>query len=245
MAVIALLVYAGVAFWYGRMEERLQKQPPPAAGQKEDAAPPVQEEESAPVATDYDIIVTRNIFQARSGSAGYQGGLSQPEEERLEKTKLHLVLLGTVTGDTDDARAIIRDEQTKQEDLYRTGSMIQGARINKIGRGRVVLLVHDREEVLIIKDPGSGDQGGGIVLQGRARQMETVPEAPKEEIENKVPEAQPRRRISFRNAASQPTVEQPAQPPPEGGQPSPLSGESSPADPGGEKPAEDPPPQGQ
>jgi len=247
LAVIALLVYAGVAFWYGRMEERLQEQPHPSVEQKGDAAPPVQEDEaSVPVSTDYSIIAARNIFQAGAGAAGHRGALFQSDEEGLERTKLHLALLGTVTGDADDARAIIRDEQTKLEDIYRTGGTIQGARINRISRGKVILLVHGREEVLTIKDPGSSGQGGEVTQRGGTRQVEAAPESPREEIENKVPEAQPRRRISFRSAAPPPPAAgQPAQPAPEEGQPSPPGGETSSKEPDGEKPAEELPPQRQ
>jgi len=235
LVVIALLVGAGVHFWYSRVEERLLKQPANPAAQLEEAALPDQaaqpgEEAAAPAAADYGVIVTRNIFQARQESAEH-GGFLHSDEDGLEQTRLRLVLLGTVTGDSDDARAIIRDEQTKLEDLYRLGSEIQGARINRISRGKVVLSVNGRDEVLTIKDPDSDDQGGGTAApQASFRRMEMAPRevAPDGEIENKVPEAQPRRRISFRNA---PVAEQPVQP---------ASGESLPPSPGGE-----PPPPGQ
>lgn len=221
LAVIAFLVYAGVTFWYGRMEERLQGQGPPPAAQQENGAPPVREgEEPTPAAADHGIIVTRNIFQAGSASADRRGAFFQTEEEGLEETTLHLALLGTVTGSADDARAIIRDEKTKLEDLYRTGSEIQGARINRISRGKVVLLVSGREEVLIIKDPAGDDQGRGAEPRVDARRTEMAPESPAGAIENKVPEAQPRRRISFRNTpAPLPAAEQPAPPVPEEAQP--------------------------
>ena len=84
------------------------------------------------------------------------------------KPNCDLVLLGTVTGDKGVARAIIRDEKTKLEDLYQVGSEVQGAAISRISRGKVVLQVNGREEVLAIKDPENGDQD-----QGGAARMET------------------------------------------------------------------------
>ena len=240
LVVIVLLVYAGVAFWYNRMEERLRDQPHPAAEQKKDAVSTRQEAEaSAAVATDFSIIATRNIFQAGEGS-GYRGASSSADEDGLEQTRLRLVLLGTVTGGTDETRAIIRNEQTKQEDLYRVGSEIQGARINRISRGRVVLLVNGHEEVLTIRDPGSGGQEGGAdPRRVGVRSVEKAPVAISEAIENKVPEAKPRRRISVRDtAAPSPAVEQPGQPPVEEAQSQPPGGnEVAPTEPGGEKPA--------
>jgi general secretion pathway protein C len=220
LAVIALLVYAGVTFWYGRVEEQLQGQQP--AEKKEAVAPPAQEEgKPASVEADYRIILTRNIFQA--GQEAGAGGQSQANVDDLAETKLHLALLGTVTGGKDDARAIIRDEKTKLEDLYQAGSEVQGAVIGRISRGKVVLLVNGREEVLTIKDPESSDQGRSAAPRAEGRPTERAlgaQEAPAREIGNKVPEAQPRRRISFRNAGPQPPVaEEPARSAPAEGQP--------------------------
>jgi len=243
LAVIALLVYAGVTLWYGRVEERLQGQNP--AEQKEQVATPVQEQgKPAPAEGDYRVILTRNIFQA--GLEAARPGEPPPTNvEDLAETKLHLALLGTVTGGKNDARAIIRDERTKLEDLYQTGSEVQGAIVTRISRGKVVLQVNGREEVLTIKDPAGGDQ---VRQTGRAetRVQERVPEMPGREIETKVPEAQPRRRISFRNAVPPPTpVDESAKPAPEEGQAEtadrqPLpNDETPPPDAGKEKAAEE------
>jgi type II secretory pathway component PulC len=215
MAVIALLVYAGVVLWYGRVEERLQTQQP--AETQEKAAAQVQvNEESEPVANDYQVIVARNIFQAGLESGGPAGDSGQTDPDDLAETRLFLTLLGTVTGSKDDARAIIRDDKTKLEDLYQVGSQIQGAVINRITRGKVVLQVSGREEVLTIKDPESPDRGrpGSVrseaALQGRTRVVQP------QQVENKVPETMPRRRISFRNSmAPQPAAEMPVKAAPE------------------------------
>lgn len=210
LTVIALLVYAGVVLWYGRVEERLQGQNP--SEPKEKVVPPVQEQgKPAPVEGDYRIILTRNIFQAGSETA--RSGESSPTNvEDLAETKLHLALLGTVTGGKNDARAIIRDERTKLEDLYQVGSEIQGAIVSRISRGKVVLQVNGREEVLNIKDPASGDQGRSA-SRPESGVSDRAPEAPVREIETKVPEAQPRRRISFRNTVSpSPPVDESAKP---------------------------------
>ncbi len=78
LAVIALLVYAGVALWYGRVEDRLQRQEP--VKQEERAATPVQEEKQpAPAGNDYQIILTRNIFKA---------ALLNQEVDRVDHLKL-------------------------------------------------------------------------------------------------------------------------------------------------------------
>ena len=108
---------------------------------------------------DYRIILTRNIFKAVLEASDQTGESSQADLDDLAETKLHLVLLGTVTGGKDDARAIIRDEKTKLEDLYQAGSELQGAVISRISRGKVVLQLNGREEILTIKDPENENQG--------------------------------------------------------------------------------------
>jgi len=219
LAVIALLIYAGVTLWYSRVEERLQGQQP-VVEQKEPVAIPVQDEGQPVVAEDdYRIILTRNIFKAGVEAGDQSGESSQADLEDLAETKLHLVLLGTVTGGKDDARAIIRDETTKLEDLYQAGSELQGAVISRISRGKVVLQLNGREEILTIKDPENENQGQNGAPRMESKAAGRILSPPGGEVENKVPEAQPRRRISFRNAApAAPGAENPANPSPEEGQ---------------------------
>lgn len=200
LTIIALLIYAGVSFWYGRVEERLQ-QPQPVASKQPEEAPAAEETPDAadvPEAEEdnYQIILTRNIFQAGLGD---RSGQHLADVDDLSETKLQLSLLGTVTGEKDDARAIIRDEKTKLEDLYPAGASIQGAVINRITRGKVVLMVNGREEVLTIKDPDGSGQGQDMSPRIGIRTMDRGGAAPERDIVTKVPETQPRRRISFRN----------------------------------------------
>ena len=66
LAVIALLVYAGVSLWYSRVEEELQGQQP--LEQKERVPTPVQEERQPVVVVaenDYRII-NQKYFQGGS-----------------------------------------------------------------------------------------------------------------------------------------------------------------------------------
>jgi type II secretory pathway component PulC len=242
LAVIALLVYAGVTLWYGRVEERLQGKMP--AEQQEAVSVPAQEvEQTAPAEDDYRVILTRNIFKAVLAPGDQPGGSSPTDVDDLAETKLQLVLLGTVTGDKDDARAIIRDETTKLEDLYQVGSEVQGAVIGRITRGKVVLQINGREEVLTIKDPESDDQGQDAAPRMATRAVDSAPSSPGADIENKVPEALPRRRISFRNTGSPPEAENPPAPTPAEGQaemaepPQPLPDDEAPLPEAGEEQA--------
>ena len=199
LTIIALLIYAGVTFWYRRVEERLQEPQPEVSKVQEEVSQAQEEPEASE--ENYQIILTRNIFQA---GPGVGSGQPQVDVEDLAETRLQLSLLGTVTGEQNDARAIIRDEKTKVEELYPTGVSVQGAVISRITRGKVVLLVNGREEVLTIKDPESGSQEPDLSSRAGTRTMERGGESPEREIMTKVPEAQPRRRISFRNTPPPP-----------------------------------------
>jgi len=197
LALIALFIFAGVTIWYGRVEKKLQGSI--SVEKIEPAALPAQKpSETAPV--EYSTIVARNIFKALPESGGKPTGeQSQQDLEDLAETKMQLALLGTVTGSKEDARAIIRDEKAKAEDIYHVGSELHGALITRIGRGKVVLQVNGREEILTIKEPESGGppSGSSPTAGNPMSQMQTAPVS-----ERRVPEAVPRRRISFRNAAS-------------------------------------------
>ena len=236
LAVIALLLYAGVALWYGRMEKRLQEDKPVVKSER--LASPMQEmremqEADTPAADGYQIILTRNIFQ----SLRQVGDRPQTDLDDLAETSLRLVLLGTITGDREDARAIIRDEKTKLEDLYQTGSEVQGALISRISRGKVALLVNGREEVLTIKDPEGEDAGRDLPVDGGGAAQRQM--GPTEDIEHKVPQAMPRRRISFRNTEmpAMPDVSEqqaPGEGPPEMNDLQPLPDDEPPAPDGGQ-----------
>lgn len=198
LALIALVVFVGVTLWYGQMERKL-RQPAVVETRKPAVTPAPTASEPVPASKEYSVIVRRNIFQALPELGGkVSGGPSPAELEKLAETKMQLVLLGTVTGSETDARAIIRDDQAKVEDIYRVGSELSGATITRIGRGKVVLQVNGREEILTIKEPDTGgpQPGSSPVAVGPAPAVQAAPVS-----ERPVPEALPRRRISFRSPA--------------------------------------------
>lgn len=201
LIVITILVFAGVRLWYGGVEKRLQEQAPPAKVAQQDA-PPEAARDAAPDTAPEDevqVILGRNIFQAtRAGGTAADNEQSESDIEHLAQTQLSLSLLGTVTGSQEDARAIIRDDKTKLEDLYRAGSEIQGAVVQRITRGKVVLLVNGREEVLVIKDR---EEGGGPATRKVGQRPPAAINEPEERAMQPIPKAVPRRRISFRRAA--------------------------------------------
>lgn len=186
------LVYGGVSLWYDRVQERMAEILPVSQSdqvpQRDSTIeqPSGEAEQSGPV--DHQIIVTRNIFQAVVDIAGEK----QPvEAESLEETSLQLVLLGTVVGDEENARAIIVDEKEKKQELYRIGDSIQNAKIEKIVRGKVILDVNGQTEALTIKERKSNGRAAPEVSDQQRALQRTVPQ-------RRVPVVRPTRRISFR-----------------------------------------------
>lgn len=219
LLIIAGLVYAGVHLWYGVVEKRLQPTTPPAGDESalvpQPPVAPQKPAEPQAAANDVQTILTRNIFKAVQHAEEPAPAPAEEETDldSMAQTQLRLSLLGTVTGKDEDGRAIIRDEHSKLEDLYRVGSEIQGAVISRIARGKVVLKVNNREEVLVLKEPeagGAAPGGGGRTMNrmvpGRPVGIGNGVESPAMEERQPVPEAVPRRRISFRGDGGKPAA---------------------------------------
>lgn len=94
------------------------------------------------------IIVERNIF----GYSGLSPIKENPQREKLEAPfgviVVQLRLLATVAGDDQVACAVIENLKSKVQSIYKTGDIIEGARIERIDRNKIVLLYEEQSEVL-------------------------------------------------------------------------------------------------
>ena len=93
----------------------------------------------------YNSIARRNLFRVIDGEAQSSEAVNI---ESLEQTSLNLKLWGTVTGDEDEAYAVIEDTKERSQNLYRKGDAIQNASIKMILREKIVLNVNGKDEVL-------------------------------------------------------------------------------------------------
>jgi general secretion pathway protein C len=123
--------------------------------------------DEALIAPEYAMIEERNIFGATKEVA-------PPLEEKVEEveflqeTSLQLSLLGTIAGDTESARAIILDERTRSQDIYKVGDSVQEAVIRQILRGKVVLRHAGKDEILImVEGEGKAKEPPVAVQRGR------------------------------------------------------------------------------
>ncbi len=108
----------------------------------------------API-VNYPGIVKRNIFGGTDSSymkdsQGNRTGniISSAEEE------LGLELVGTICGNTEVSRAIIKDTKKKLLGLYKTGQNIADANIKSIEENAVILLHDGQRKTLTLKRGG-------------------------------------------------------------------------------------------
>lgn len=228
--LIFVLVYAGVSFWYGRLEKRLLVPATAVAPRIAQAGPPEKTKQVLQKTSNYQIILTRNIFEAVLEQKNLEPKEKEPEkvvEKEPEETTLKLVLQGTVSGAERDARAIIVDQKDKKQDIYQIGDAVQGALITSIERGKVILEVNGKKQLLVIKDR----EGGGGRRSSRSEAGPTGPvfvpkkptfsRSPSRSVFSKKngtppPTAVPHRRISFRQDAGEDVessgIEEPEEP---------------------------------
>ena len=105
------------------------------------------------VVPDYQIINNRNIF-GLSENRQDEKTAEVSDVDILTPTTLKLTLLGTIAALNGEGRAIIRDDITRKQNIYREGDALQGALLKNIFRGKVVLRVDGRDEILIMKKGG-------------------------------------------------------------------------------------------
>jgi general secretion pathway protein C len=115
-------------------------------------APDVKEQ-GKPSKAFYQAIVDRNIFVTAEAEPEET---SVEEVEELEPTSLKIALLGTVVGGPQDGFAVIEEKDKRKQGLYRVGDSVQGATVKRILRGRVVLSVDEKDEILMMaEEPAS------------------------------------------------------------------------------------------
>jgi len=121
--------------------------------------PDLKQHEKEPLSY-FNMITDRNLFGSTQKEASEQ--VKAPEVETLEPTSLKIVLLGTVTGNEQNTVAVIEETGKKRQDLYRVGDSVQNAIVKMILRGKVVLRVGDRDEILIMEESSSStiEKGG-------------------------------------------------------------------------------------
>lgn len=97
----------------------------------------------------YSIITKRSLFGKTEQK---ETKTEPPPEESLETTTLDLVLLGTISGDANTQRAFIKQQKNNSQDIYYKGDAIGSAIIKEVQRGKVILTVNGKDEILLMEE---------------------------------------------------------------------------------------------
>jgi len=97
----------------------------------------------------YRAIIDRDIFGSGEEVLQETGG---EDFDDLEPTSLNVALLGTVVGGKQYAFAVIEEVKKRKQGLYKVGDSVQGATLKRILRGKVVLRVNDKDEILTMEE---------------------------------------------------------------------------------------------
>ena len=97
----------------------------------------------------YLSAINRDLFGAAKESVDTS---KQIKTEDLERTALNISLLGTVSGDDENSVAIIQERAKRSQSLYKVGDTIQNATIIEILRGKVILRVGSKNQILTMEE---------------------------------------------------------------------------------------------
>ena len=150
LLALSVIIYTGVDIFYRivRSELRQVNTKGIAMQQIPDTAP-----HDRPPLSDFRVIVKRNIFGSGGASEEVKAEEVQAEDiEALEPTSLKIALLGTVTGSRESARAVIEETDKRKQGLYREGDSVHEAIVRMILRGKVILGVGGRDEILTMEE---------------------------------------------------------------------------------------------
>jgi general secretion pathway protein C len=147
---ITIAAYVVVDGVYGAMTARLAHEP---VSVRQDVHRIGTTQTARRPLSDYQAVLTRNLFDTRSTSAPSS---QKVDVDSLEETKLNLKLWGTVSGSSSGDYAVIEDVKAREQNLYRTGDAIQTATVKEIYREKVVLTVDGKDEVLQMQELETG-----------------------------------------------------------------------------------------
>lgn len=92
-------------------------------------------------------VLERNLFGPPPSADKTKSAGDQTTAD-LQPTSLSLVLMGTIVSAGEESRAIILEKDTKNQDIYQQGDVVQGAEVKEILRKKVVLTSNGRDEIL-------------------------------------------------------------------------------------------------
>jgi general secretion pathway protein C len=168
LIALSVVIYIGVDLFYRVIFSQLQQTGTQKIFMQQ--APEVKTKKTPPL-RDYQVINSRNLF----GSVEKAAENIKPEAiETLEPTSLKIALLGTVAGNEQNAVAVIEEKKLRKQGLYRVGDSVEGALIKMILRGKVILRVGDKDEILTMEENDLSKTGSGRARPGASGEQTSI-----------------------------------------------------------------------
>jgi general secretion pathway protein C len=146
LVALSLVVYIGVDTFYRLVSSKLK-----GGNTKEIVmkTPLNGEQRKRSPLSSFQIITERNLFGSQDKASKE---IKEEEIEALEPTSLKIALLGTVTGNEENAFAVIEETDKRKQGLYKIGDSVKNATVKKILREKVVLRVGTKDEILTMEE---------------------------------------------------------------------------------------------
>ena len=139
--------YLGVSSFYQVVGARFEVIGPAIEDSEKKTAPT---RESVNPLSEYKAIEERNLF--RLAGKQEETGPAKVDIAALQETRLQLKLWGTVTGNDQNAYAVIEDIKQRVQQLYHVEDAILNAIVKEIHREKVILEVDGAFEVLQMEE---------------------------------------------------------------------------------------------
>lgn len=177
LTLMAVLLYEATGVFYKALTLQLLRMTPSPAAEATAPLPAIATRE--PIEA-YHTILERNVFGTATQTTDDKQAENKPQ--RQQDISLFFDLRGTVAGEGKYGFAVIEDKKTRKQRLVKTGDVVSGARVVRIKRNSLDVLIDDQERTLKIAErteapivPPAGDKtpvapvaSGGAITVNRS-----------------------------------------------------------------------------
>ncbi len=150
LVLMAVMLFQVTGIFYKVLTLQLARMRPVpvAAGKAETAAISVREPADA-----YRVIAERNLFGTTTKAVTDKQAVAAPQQQDVA---LLIDLKGTVAGGPQYGFAIVEEKGTRKQRLVKAGDLVAGARVVRVNRNAIVLLVNNQERTLRMVEANEG-----------------------------------------------------------------------------------------
>jgi general secretion pathway protein C len=153
LVVMAIILYQGTGICYKVLALQLVRlRPAPTAVEKARAAAVLVREP----ADAYRVIPERNLFGTTTKAVTEKQTSTAAAGQPQQDVGLLIELKGTVAGGSKYGFAVIEEKGTKKQRLVKAGDLVAGAKVIRINRNAIDILVNNQERTLRMVETKEG-----------------------------------------------------------------------------------------